>query len=115
MKKLCFMLLTLSLINTTPIKPEAPTDVLKSESATQKIKLYVYPKCPYCKKVINFLKDNNVFEKITIVNANKPHHYQTLKEISNKDICPYLHDEVHNRKMGESSRIIQYFKQLFKL
>ena len=114
MKKLCFMLLALSLINVTSIKPEEPTEVLKSET-TQKIKLYIYPKCPYCKKVIQFLKDNNVFEKITLINANKPHHYQALKEISKKDICPYLHDEVHNRKMGESSRIIQYFKQLFKL
>ncbi len=83
--------------------------------ATAKIKLYTYPKCPYCEKVITFLKNNGVYDQVTIINANNPKHYTALKEISRKDICPYLHDEVNNHKMGESSRIIQYFKNLFKL
>ena len=89
-----------------------------NSSTTQtepKIKLYIYPKCPFCAKVKNFLINHNVADKVTFINANNPKHYAKLKELSHKDVCPYLHDEVHNIKMGESSRIMHYFKQLFHL
>lgn len=80
-----------------------------------KIKLYTYPKCPFCLKVTKFLKENGLLDKITIINANKAENYQALKEVSKKTVCPYLHDEVHGVKMPESSRIIAYFKQIFNV
>jgi len=86
----------------------------KSSSA-KTIKLYTYPKCPHCHSVINFLKKKGWHDRVVIINADEEENYKELKRLRNdgKDYCPFLVDEVHNKNMGESKNIIQYFKDIF--
>lgn len=116
MKKSLLTLAILAGFTTVQTEQEAIVniDISTPKKSELKIKLYIYPNCPFCKKVKVFLQNKGIDKKIVFVNANNPQNYKKLKEISHKDICPYLHDEVHNVKMGESSRIMRYFEKLIQ-
>jgi glutaredoxin len=89
---------------------------LESESNTEKnqINLYVYPNCPYCKKVINFLRSKNHLDKITIIDVTKKTNMQELHRLNkNNSQCPFLYDVEKNIKMLESDDIIKYLSKRF--
>ncbi|HCB10934.1 MAG TPA: glutaredoxin [Cyanobacteria bacterium UBA11991] len=74
------------------------------------IELYMLETCPYCKKVLNYLNENN-FKYIThnIKDKNK---HDKLIELGGKEQVPFLYDNVKNIKMYESDDIIAYLKSL---
>ncbi len=108
--KLKILMLNLLAISFSPSVITAPEQTNKSEKTIQ---LYIYPGCPSCKNVIKFLKDNNWHDRVTFINANDEYNYAKLIEISGKDICPYLVDDVHDMKMPQSRNIMEYFKKIF--
>jgi glutaredoxin len=62
--------------------------------------------CPYCRKVMNFLDENNIdYNKIDITNSEN---HRRLLELGGKDQVPFMVD--NDIKMYESSDIIDYFK-----
>ncbi len=70
------------------------------------VDLYIMETCPYCRKVMNFLDENNIdYNKIDITNSEN---HRRLLELGGKDQVPFLHDG--NTKMYESSDIIKYFE-----
>lgn len=90
--------------------------VMKDQTNNEKsiIKLYIYPNCPYCKKVINFLRTKNNLEKITLVDVTNKTNMQELLEVNNGNTqCPFLFDTEKNIKMLESDDIIQYLSTRF--
>ena len=86
-----------------------------NKSSTQTIKLYIYPRCPHCHTVINFLKKKGWHDNVVIINADEEKNYQDLKRLRNdgKDYCPFLVDEVRGKNMSESRKIMDYFKEIF--
>ncbi len=89
---------------------------LESESNTEKnqIKLYIYPSCPYCKKVINYLRSKNHLDKITIIDVTNKTNMQELLSLNKGNTqCPFLYDAEKNIKMLESDDIIKYLSKRF--
>lgn len=85
-----------------------------SNQEKTQIKLYSYPNCPYCKKVINYLKSINQLEKITVIDVTNSSTMQELKKLNNNNTqCPFLYDPERNIKMLESSDIIKYLSTRF--
>lgn len=105
-----FLMLSLLMMSFCPDALTTAQQTIKSEKT---IKLYIYPGCPSCKNVIKFLKDKNWHNNVILINANDLENYNNLIQISGKDICPYLVDNVHGVNMGESRKIIDYFKEIF--
>lgn len=69
--------------------------------------LYVIPGCPYCHKVLDFLKDKAIDYRVIDIYADeaaKAH----LKEVGGKVQCPCLF--VDGEPMYESQDIIDYLK-----
>lgn len=68
--------------------------------------LFILNSCPYCKKVMAFLEDNNIsYRKYdTADNENA----LRLLSIGGKDQVPFLYNEETNDKIYESSDIIEY-------
>lgn len=88
--------------------------VLNNNKNITSIKLYVYPSCPYCQKVINYLKSSGNSGKVEIIDASKYQNLQELKRLNNNNTqCPFLYDLEKNVKMLESLNIIEYFKKRF--
>lgn len=79
----------------------------------KQIKIYTYPKCPYCVNVKNFLIKHNWHNRVVFIDANEPEHYADLLRISKKDFCPYLVDEINNVNMGDSKKIIKHLETIF--
>ena len=70
------------------------------------IDLYVMETCPYCRKVMNFLEENNIdFNKKDISNSEN---HRRLLELGGLDQVPFMIDD--KVKMYESSDIIEYLK-----
>lgn len=70
------------------------------------VDLYMMETCPYCRKVMNFLDENNIdYNKIDITNSEN---HRRLLELGGKDQVPFMVD--NDIKMYESSDIIDYFK-----
>lgn len=70
--------------------------------------LYVQDSCPYCKKVIDFLKANNIkFHKFDTTNKDN---VLRLLSIGGIDQVPFLHNEETDEKLYESEKIIEYLK-----
>lgn len=109
MKKNILLLLFISILNI------GHTPIVKSDSIQQsmKINLYIYPGCPYCKKVTQFLEKHGWLNKVTIINANISKNYAMLQKLSNNEQCPFLNDEIHGVNMLESKAIIEYLNKLF--
>ena len=52
------------------------TPTTKSNSSTKTIRLYTYPNCGACHKVINFLKKKNWYDRVVIINADEEKNYE---------------------------------------
>lgn len=70
--------------------------------------LYILQTCPYCKKVIEFMDENNV--KYSLVDVSDPEKYNELIEIGGSAQVPFLVDCENNVKLYESDEIIDYLK-----
>ena len=72
--------------------------------------LYILETCPYCRKVMSFLSENNIkFHKFDVSNKNN---IQKLLALGGKEQVPFLFDEESDMKMYESDDIIEYLKSL---
>ena len=70
------------------------------------LELYVMESCPYCKKVMSFLDENNVsYSKMDISNREN---YDALLNLGGMEQVPFLNDTENNVKMYESDDIIKY-------
>lgn len=72
--------------------------------------LYVSEYCPYCKKVMAFLKDKDIDfnEKDVSVSEN----FEKLVSLGGKDQVPFLNDTENDVLMYESDDIIAYIENL---
>ena len=72
--------------------------------------LFILESCPYCKKVLAFLKEYEIkFNPIDIKNkANE----ETLIKLGGKRQVPFLVDNDRNIQMYESNDIIEYLKTI---
>ncbi len=76
------------------------------------IDLYVLETCPYCRKVMDFLEENNIlYNKFDITD---PENHAKLLDLGGLDQVPFLYDGENNIKMYESDDIIVYAKTLDK-
>lgn len=71
--------------------------------------LFILETCPYCIKVMEFLKENNVkYHKFDIINKDN---ILRLLSIGGKEQVPFLYNEETNDKIYESDEIIKYVKK----
>lgn len=71
--------------------------------------LFILETCPYCQKVMDFLKENNVkYHKFDIVNKDN---VLRLLSVGGKEQVPFLYNEDTNDKIYESEDIIEYMKK----
>lgn len=71
--------------------------------------LYVLDTCPYCKKVMDYLKENNIsYHKFDTSNNDNA---LRLLSIGGKDQVPFLYNEETKDKLYESEDIIKYLTQ----
>lgn len=77
------------------------------------IKLYVSTGCPYCDKVIAYLKSIGKLDQVTLCNISNPQNFSDLKKLSGGLQRPFLSDEQKNLLMLESDDIIKYFSTRF--
>jgi len=84
-----------------------PTTLQASEHETlQPLQLYVMPGCPYCKRVEDFLKRNNIpASQVTIISSYLK---STLINLSGDTQVPFLWNPNANKGMLESLDIIAY-------
>lgn len=74
--------------------------------------LFILETCPYCKKVIDYMKENNIkFHKFDIINSDN---VLRLLSIGGKDKVPFLYNETTNDKVYESDEIIKYLRKNFE-
>lgn len=72
------------------------------------INLYILPTCPYCKKVIDYLKTTNLNYNLFDINEEK--NLDVLMKMGGKRQVPFLFDNEKNITMYESSDIIEFLK-----
>ena len=65
------------------------TQVVKEVVTMQKIQLFIYNGCPFCDKVITFLKNNNLLDKVELVDAGLPENKELLQNISRQHLEIY--------------------------
>lgn len=74
------------------------------------IDVYISETCPYCRKVMDFLKETKIpYNKFDISNSDN---YLRLLALGGKDQVPFLFNEDTNFKLYESEDIISYLKNL---
>lgn len=72
--------------------------------------LYILETCPYCKKVMSYMKGNGIkFHKFDTINNDNA---LKLLSIGGKDQVPFLYNEDTDDKIYDSERIIEYLKNL---
>lgn len=72
--------------------------------------LYILETCPYCKKVMNYMKENEIkFHKFDTINNDNA---LKLLSIGGKDQVPFLYNEDTDEKIYDSEKIIEYLKNL---
>ena len=72
------------------------------------LELYVSEYCPYCKKVMKFLQDNDIdFIKKDV---SDPANFEELVSLGGRDQVPFLNDKKNEVLMYESDDIIKYIK-----
>lgn len=72
--------------------------------------LFILETCPYCKKVMSFLSDNNIqYNKVDIKNKQAE---ETLIQLGGKRQVPFIVDRDRNIQMYESDDIIEYLKTI---
>lgn len=71
--------------------------------------LFILETCPYCKKVMDYLKENNIkYHKFDIINKDN---VLRLLSVGGKEQVPFLYNEETNDKIYESDDIIEYVKK----
>ena len=70
--------------------------------------LYILETCPYSKKVMEFLKENDI--KFNKHDVSEPENYESLQYLGGKSQVPFMIDEENGVKMYESDDIIEYLK-----
>lgn len=74
------------------------------------IDLFILETCPYCKKVMKYMDENNMkYNKIDITNKASE---ESLINIGGKRQVPFMVDNDRNVQMYESNDIIEYVKTL---
>ncbi|MBE7711324.1 MAG: NrdH-redoxin [Cyanobacteria bacterium SIG31] len=74
------------------------------------LELFILETCPYCKKVMNFLDEQDMkYKKIDITNKESE---ETLIRMGGKRQVPFLVDSDRNIQMYESDDIIEYLKTI---
>ncbi len=71
--------------------------------------LFILDNCPYCKKVMEFMDENDIsyhkFDTINNENALR------LLSIGGKDQVPFLYNNKTHEKLYESDKIIEYLQK----
>lgn len=76
------------------------------------LELYYSETCPFCQKVIGFLREHDIeFEPKEVLNRDFYNELMTLGGIAQ---VPFLHDTETGTTMYESADIIEYVKNLIK-
>lgn len=73
------------------------------------INLYYLSTCPYCKKVIDFLDNNNIEYKLLDINEHE--NFNKLLKIGKKRQVPFIVDTNTGNVMYESADIIEYLSK----
>lgn len=74
--------------------------------------LYILESCPYCQKVMNYMKENDIpYHKFDTSNNDNALRLLSLGGI---DQVPFLFNEDTNEKMYDSDLIISYLKSYDK-
>lgn len=72
--------------------------------------LYVSEYCPFCKKVIAFLRENDIdFNEMDVSDREN---FAKLVSLGGKDQVPFLNDTDNDVLLYESDDIIAYIKNL---
>lgn len=74
----------------------------------EELKLYVMESCPFCKKVMYYLKRNNLSVEIMDINKD-PKNKEDLERIGGKVQVPML--LIDGKPLYESDDIIDWFKK----
>ena len=72
------------------------------------IELYLLDSCPYCKKVMEFMEQNNI--EYLKHDVSEPENYAALQVLGGKSQVPFVYDKEQGLKMYESDDIIEYLK-----
>ncbi len=72
--------------------------------------LYVSQYCPYCKKVMNYLQENDV--EFNMLDVADSENFDKLVKLGGKDQVPFLNDTENDVLMYESDDIIDYISKL---
>ena len=75
--------------------------------------LYIMENCPYCKKVMDFMAENNI--KYHLFNTLNKDNVLRLLTIGGKDQVPFLYNSETGDKLYESDEIINYVKKQVKV
>lgn len=72
--------------------------------------LYILETCPYCKKVMNFMKEKRIkYHKFDTINKDNA---LRLLSVGGKDQVPFLYNEETGDKIYESEIILEYLNNL---
>lgn len=71
------------------------------------LKFYYMKSCPYCKKVLNYMKKNNIEVEMLEIKED-PKNQDDLIKLGGKDQVPML--LIDGKPLYESSDIIEWFK-----
>lgn len=74
------------------------------------ILIYKMDGCPYCNKVINFLKTKNL--EYRLLDISEKNYLKELISTGGKEQVPFLLDTDNGKKMYESDDIIEYLNLL---
>lgn len=74
----------------------------------QELKLYYMERCPFCKKVIQYMKRNNISVELVDIHAD-PKNQEDLIRLGGKDQVPML--LIDGEPLYESDDIIKWFKE----
>lgn len=72
------------------------------------LKLYYMEYCPFCKKVIQYMKKNDIKVEMVDIKAN-PKNQEELIRLGGKDQVPML--LIDGKPLYESNDIINWFKE----
>lgn len=74
------------------------------------LNIFILPTCPYCQKVINYLKTTKL--EYNLLDINESHYLEELIQLGGKRQVPFLFDNDKNVMMYESDDIIEYLKTI---
>ena len=85
-------------------------NIVNYKKGENMLDLFILETCPYCKKVMSFLSDNNIqYNKVDIKNKQAE---ETLIQLGGKRQVPFIVDRDRNIQMYESDDIIEYLKTI---